>query len=57
MEIKRKVPEATKEPSENSKNGDKVDIQWGESMEPDLESESTDHLCKGRHCETAFEKF
>jgi len=60
MDPKRNNNELKQRSAEPSKVGDNVDVQWGEIMfEPldDRDVEVIDKLCKGRHCETSFEKF
>ncbi len=47
--------------AEEPRVGDTLDIEWGETkqeriVERTSRSGSARHRCKGRHCETAFDK-
>ncbi len=51
------IPPSAEEPT----NGDSLDVEWGENhqeriLENAARSESERHDCKGRKCETAFDK-
>ena len=61
MDDKNAKNALTKSMEELHPQGENLDVEWGEThqermLEKPSRSESVRHDCKGRHCDTAFDK-
>ncbi len=61
MDDKKKTTKSAPAPIESHREGDNLDVEWGETnqeriVERTSRSASKRHRCKGRQCNTAFDK-
>ncbi len=61
MNDKNKVDDILRTDREERIKGENLDVEWGENHEERIlddtpRNKSIPHDCKGRHCDTAFDK-